>query len=220
MNKVIGFQEVNVSAHSIGKKLYEYCKKRDPNITLRSYFPVNLRLAATLLNWEIAEVDGIGYTAVNECAHGKCDPKTRTISVDLNLSDPVKRYTIAHELGHVLLHEKVLQLRIMPTGRRVAPDPKDKLIEKQADMFAANLLMPRWAVTRVLHELLGGESLQPVSSKGMLICGAVSDPREHANALAAHSFKVDDGPNLSLTTFFGVSKPAMAIRLLELGCVT
>ena len=177
-------------------------------------------MAATLLSWEIAEVDGTGYTVANECTHGRCDPVTRTISVDLKLSEPVKRFTIAHELGHVLLHEDVMQLRIAPSRRRVTLDPEEKLIEKQADIFAANLLMPKWAIKRVLRELLGAETLPPHSSKGLRIYGEVSKPWERAKALASYSFELDDGTHHSLIKFFGVSEPAMAIRLLEVGCVT
>lgn len=220
MNRAISFQDVTASANRCGKKLYEYCKEKNQNITLRSYFPVDVKLAVKLLDWQIQEVDGTGYTPDDECTHGTCDRTTHTISVDLKLSDPIKRFTIAHELGHALLHEDTMSLRIAPSRRRVTVNLEKKLIEKQADLFSATLLMPQWGVTRFLRECLGSETLLPNSSIGLDIYDNASSRWDRANALAVYSFEVDDNPNFSLTSFFGVSKTAMARRLVDLYCVS
>lgn len=75
---------------------------------------------------------------------GFYDPKARAIYV--NRDDPPNRqtFTIAHELGHHYLHRDFIlthpdQYKVLyrkPMGRETDP------IEKEANSFAANLLVP------------------------------------------------------------------------------
>lgn len=67
------------------------------------------------------------------------------ISYDENVTVPGRiNFTIAHELGHYLLHRKLRdtfqcgQVQIIEYG-----SPESKRIESQANMFASYLLMPR-----------------------------------------------------------------------------
>jgi len=65
------------------------------------------------------------------------------IAVVRDLPGPVKRITIAHEIGHALLHEgHILNRRIGQTS------PRD-VRERQADLFAETLLAPAWAIARL-----------------------------------------------------------------------
>ena len=59
--------------------------------------------------------------------------------VSINVDKPItrQRFTAAHELGHMMLHTK------LKTDKFICPISDDKTdIEKEADVFASNLLMP------------------------------------------------------------------------------
>ena len=65
------------------------------------------------------------------------------IAVSRALPRVARRFTVAHEIGHALLHHGHL-------GRcRVSPRA-EPLVERQASFFAAELLAPLWAVERAL----------------------------------------------------------------------
>lgn len=53
------------------------------------------------------------------------------IVINEELSDQVKRFTIAHEIGHIILHKLI-------------PDKTRR--EKEANMFAARILMPMFLI--------------------------------------------------------------------------
>lgn len=58
---------------------------------------------------------------------------------DAWLGDGRARFTVAHELGHLIMHTRIPMARATPK-RKVAPF---RLSEAQANQFAAELLMPR-----------------------------------------------------------------------------
>ena len=87
---------------------------------------------------------------------GAFDRKKREIY--LNSTDPKtrKKFTLAHELGHYFLHDGVEQDVMF--RERAASGHKDQL-EKEADSFAAELLMPEsvirlyWTVAEGIQQL-------------------------------------------------------------------
>jgi len=100
---------------------------------------------------EIAKNYGLDITEVElgeDFSHvsGFIDPEERVIYVNRSDSDTRKAFTIAHELGHWLLHQDQLKtdpdryaiVYRIPIGR-LNIDP----VEKEANVFAANLLVPR-----------------------------------------------------------------------------
>ncbi|MGB0680071.1 MAG: ImmA/IrrE family metallo-endopeptidase [Polyangiales bacterium] len=61
---------------------------------------------------------------------------------------PVRqRFTLAHELGHLLLHPLTRTFR----DRTNEASVKAHVQERQADSFAAELLMPSWLLTRFVE---------------------------------------------------------------------
>lgn len=76
---------------------------------------------------------------------GYIKPEMRTIFINSRDSENRRKFTVAHELGHWLLHrdklekepEKYAILYRIPIGRS-SGDP----IEQEANYFAANLLVP------------------------------------------------------------------------------
>lgn len=78
----------------------------------------------------------------------------RTIGVDLCRSQVHQRWIVAHCLGHLLLHDKQLIV-----DHQVSVNPRDETTtlgsafeEQQASTFAAELLMPRLMVARLVAE--------------------------------------------------------------------
>ncbi len=92
------------------------------------------------------------------------------------------RFTIAHEIGHALLHHAGEHRR---APRRALP-PREAKREDQADLFAAELLMPAWAIDRALP----------------------TDWREHGGAAVDFERQVR-----RLAALFRVSRAAMRIQL-------
>ncbi|MGI6083440.1 MAG: ImmA/IrrE family metallo-endopeptidase [Limnochordia bacterium] len=68
-----------------------------------------------------------------------CDPDVQVIL--LNRRDSVHRrnWTCAHELGHYVMHRDVRLIHAFSSGRRC---PSQRLLEREANRFAAELLMP------------------------------------------------------------------------------
>ena len=102
----------------------------------------------------IRDID-LGETESEYQILGKCLPDDRTIYISSALSDEESRlrFTVAHELGHLLLHRALrLKGKINPninedteidldTGRKKLITAWD-FLEWQANCFAANLLLP------------------------------------------------------------------------------
>lgn len=112
------------------------------------------------------------------------------IGVNKSHSFRRQRFTIAHEIGHYVLHRDQAQLFIDKDYRVFFRDerPQDAgdLRERDANAFAAALLMPRARVSRIAK---------------------------------SHHFELgdEDGPVLELAKMFEVSSQAMTYRLANLG---
>lgn len=63
-----------------------------------------------------------------------------------------QRYTAAHELGHIVMHlDKLKEMHLLK---------KDRIIEKEADLFATEFLMPVNGVSEVFYKLIELEPLE------------------------------------------------------------
>ena len=72
--------------------------------------------------------------------------ETNTIFVNSSIEDHEGRYTftIAHEIGHHVLHKDLYDELVADRSQILCREEKQKpLIERQADRFAAALMMPR-----------------------------------------------------------------------------
>jgi Zn-dependent peptidase ImmA (M78 family) len=115
------------------------------------------REAGALISYQpfdAQDISGLLYRAAG------ADP---VIGVNSNNTKERQRFTIAHELGHLLLHdgnglilERLVRLNFRDATNSTASDEE----EIQANRFAAELLMPRQFITRAVDLLLQG---RPVS---------------------------------------------------------
>jgi hypothetical protein len=92
------------------------------------------------LHVEEAALDGVS---------GLLLPTKREIVLNAADVAPRRRFTLAHELGHWIC--QCLEGRTAPIycrAEEVGPDPAAKNLEREANVFAAELLMPEPAVRR------------------------------------------------------------------------
>jgi len=178
--------------------------------------------AVTHLGMAVQEVQGI---AGSESLAGVMDRQARKILISTRFSMESRRFTLAHELGHVLLHPGTMYFR---DRSMEAPDfstPRP-YYEIEADAFAAEFLMP----FKYLRKEFCDRFKEPLDS-------FANDPeviRILAKAPRAVSVRSDQRMSIldrarliaSATTFgfeafvslhrhFKVSKTAMAIQLLQ-----
>ena len=81
----------------------------------------------------------VKYNSLESGDSGSCTVVDGTpyIFVSQNCSEQRKRFTIAHELGHILLSH-VGKYRLVNRE----PSPNDNIIEQEANVFASRLLAP------------------------------------------------------------------------------
>lgn len=119
---------------------------------------------------------------------GSTDPAAKLISVGKHVShDGRQRFTVAHEVGHIVLHLPVLTAQAShQTALFAVPQTpiQDERLEFQANYFAAALLMPRAPLTTAF----GGQVAQ----------------QEYV-------------PADEVAHYFGVSIQAAALRMKQLG---
>lgn len=104
-----------------------------------------------------------------------------------------RRFTVAHEIGHLLLHsphELIIERHVHVNFRDAADNKASVKDEIEANQFAAALLMPHELLNRGLETLLAGRPLP------------------------------DNELVLRLATRFEVSRQAMEFRLASLGLLT
>jgi Zn-dependent peptidase ImmA (M78 family) len=87
------------------------------------------------------------------------------IGVNSSNSRLRQRFTIAHELGHLLLHEGnglMIERLVRVNFRNATSGTATDAEESDANRFAAELLMPEDLLRRALEALLAGRSLSDV----------------------------------------------------------
>lgn len=77
--------------------------------------------------------------------------QTPIVGINESLSDNRKRFTIAHELGHLMLHSSAYHVDTKIHMRNSVSSTAESALEIEANQFAANLLMPDWMLTESLQ---------------------------------------------------------------------
>ena len=109
-------------------------------------FPVDVGKVAQTLGIQLFGLDLPGDIS------GKIYHKDNKICVELNKREhPYRmRFTLAHELGHYLLHKKELD-KEGQILERSSYTLNDKKMESQANQFAARLLMPSYKIKELFR---------------------------------------------------------------------
>lgn len=198
------------------------------------FFPVDVRVLIQLAGWKVEQVSMVGHTSTYEPVAARCSKPEKTITLLSTLPDEVKRYTLAHELGHALLHAEIpdcnggslprvmSMLSASSRGRGNDFGP----LEREAEIFARELLMPEKAVRHHFRQLFRVDKIDASSGFAAQFAQAPRDKgrgrssfgvenarkqrKEVAEALATWR----GSPDACLAEFFGVSRAAMASRLI------
>jgi hypothetical protein len=113
--------------------------------------------------FDIIEEFGIAFErrTVSENISGwieKISGQNYKIVVNLTHAETRQRFTAAHELGHYIYHRNLLGKGVGDTRAyraETTPFPNSAIQpvhERQANSFAANVLMPRWAIDKLKDE--------------------------------------------------------------------
>ena len=115
---------------------------------------------------EIAEQQGVrvrvlDFGGMTDRVSGYCDFGARHIVVNGADSLGRKMFTIAHELGHWMLHRNIFEsdpekYSVLPRFLAAAKTP----LEQEANVFAAELLVPKHLLAPVRHS--GAVVLAPI----------------------------------------------------------
>lgn len=122
---------------------------RDPAEAILSHFAVR---SAPVPVHQLAAGLGVTVVAAKLAVTGVLDPTdAHDVRIHVNATDSAvrQRFTIAHELGHLMLHPLSVQYRDYITSSRGG------LKERQANRFAVDLLMPEWLVRPAFRWLSG-----------------------------------------------------------------
>jgi hypothetical protein len=141
-----------------------------------------------------------------------------------------RRFTMAHEIGHWVIHPDETYHRDMPLSGGERANLLRPLEEQEADVFASELVMPRKPIVSFFERNFGsaidGGSLDArialwLSTNGRRLneIDLCKDLRRRSLAVAVASSFGPDHVFVPLSKKFGVSPTAMAIRLEELGLV-
>jgi Zn-dependent peptidase ImmA (M78 family) len=178
-----------------------------------------------LLNYAFNEAETLGFNELGEDIAGIINNENDVISISKMYPLEIRNFTTAHELGHALLHDKLIIHRDKPIDK---PDSLSTrpIEEKQADKFAACFLIPKKLLQKTFRELFQTDQLLineetsfalDFKSDSELV-EKVKDRRGFARLIAQTTLYASK-PFSSLAERFNVSVEAMAIRLEELDLV-
>lgn len=153
------------------------------------------------------------------------DSASRRIRVAVGLSDQERRFTTAHELGHVLLHPDMNGLH---RDRAISgPFLQRDNRERDADAFSSCFIIPAKMLLLRFREIFGKNTfrLDEDAVFGLRL-GTFDEARRSirtrrdASLLVATACSYMGSYFTPLNRFFRVSPTAMAIRLEEVGLVS
>lgn len=166
------------------------------------------------------EIDSASVNSQIQVA-GIIDQENKIVLISSKVKKEVQNFTFAHELGHALLHKKMILHRDLPIdGSRMNRD----IYEYQADKFATYFLMPKKQVVTVFKEMfLTDKFIINENSAFNLERKVPSQLRTECKNMRELSRKLAMAETYSNTHFksiselFNVSVETMAIRIEELG---
>ena len=105
------------------------------------------------------------------------DSGQNVIIVNKNFSNDRKRFTIAHELGHIIMHLSTSFL---------IPDFRNK--EKEADIFASEFLMPKDSIRNMLMNLKLSD-LFPIKQYWLTSMASIIYRAKDLNCISSDKYK-------------------------------
>jgi Zn-dependent peptidase ImmA (M78 family)/formiminotetrahydrofolate cyclodeaminase len=171
---------------------------------------------------EFGVYDELGNT--KEIA-GLIHQTNKLVVISNRFSEPVQRFTAAHELAHALFHKNATQFRDLPEHYAKNVNSKSR-VEREADWGATCILMPKKFVEQEFIKRFGAAPFViDENTTFNLTQGSISALRGEVRNLEGMAAKIARAESYghvrfdSLAKFFNVSVTAMAIRLEQLELV-
>lgn len=156
---------------------------------------------------------------------GMIDRQRSMIGISRAFPYATQRFTGAHELGHLVLHEGEVMHRDRPV-QGFSGGPRS-VVDQQADYFAACMLVPARLATEEFQKrftlkiplpLTDGVAYELCRESAHALMRAGPSGARFASAVASAT-QFNGRRFRSLAEEFGVSVPVMAIRIRELGLI-
>jgi adenosylhomocysteinase len=154
---------------------------------------------------------------------GLLERNSRKITISKQFDPTVMYFTFAHELGHWLLHEDEINHRDRPLNGSIQNKSK---IEKEADYFASNFLMPKNILTKEFQAIFKSYPLKInedlLFSLGIDKSDVLKNLEKddlYIERVLAKANSISGSTNIPLSKRFNVSPSTMAIRIKELGLI-
>ncbi len=196
-----------------------------PKNSYKRFDALNIERAITSEGYSIQEVENIPTTSYGAEAVGYLDKVTKTVYIKLDISQERKNFTLAHELGHILMHKDMQVMHRQVARKKGHPRPK---LEQEADYFASCWLMPKLLVIKHFQMRFLLSPLIFTDNVAHLLKGNGEEQQELLEAtqssglreiVLAKSTNYNSQSFPSMASFFKISPDSMAIRLQELGLV-
>jgi len=188
---------------------------------------VNLEKAFSFLGYEIKRDPSLGtfdeLGGEVETA-GTVDNIKKVVRISTKYRPSIQRFTLAHELGHAILHHKTMATLHRDKALEFRIEDKKRIpIEAQADKFAAFFLMPKLEMKKQFMTRFYLDNLKIEENVAFQILGKSlgelkkkhKKKRELSRLFASTTFFAGNS-FVSLSEHFKVSVEAMAIRIEEL----
>lgn len=222
----ISHTDIENLARRIQNTLWEYRE-----LIWRSKSPANLlgvlkpQKAIELLKYAFHKVHTLGVNDQNQEIGGIINNEDLTITISTMYRPEVINFTTAHELGHALLHDKLVLHRDFPLDGSETERVRS-IEEIQANKFAAVFLMPKKIVIQSFNERFQTNYFTINEQTAFLLANSsayelkreIKTKRDLSRIIAKCEY-YNYQPFNSLSKTFQVSVEAMAIRLEELGLV-
>ena len=183
-------------------------------------------LALRCIGFESKRVDSLGQHPWDHFeVAGTIDASEQAVEISRRFEAPFRKFTAAHELGHVLLHEAQGLHRDRALDGSEPSIPRDRT-EWEADVFATYFLMPEKQVRAAFERafkapvfVLNEETAFALTAGDLEALRATLSEVRDLSRLLARTAQYDGVQFYSLAEQFGVSVETMAIRLEELRLV-
>ena len=197
------------------------------DVSANPYIALDPKLALEALGFAVARPAAIGVSPDGAfVVAGTIDQETKEVSVASQPQRAIQNFTMAHELGHAMLHTQAVLHRDRPLdgsdNELMAPE------EKQANKFATYFLMPARLVRDSFEQIFSTAPFRITAETAFALMGGPATGRTPqalrqqcktlrglARLLASETF-YNGTASKSLAELFSVSTEAMAIRLEEL----
>ena len=221
---VIDFVFVEKAARSLQIELWDRQCSYWPGEKVTPLDVCDPWVAARHLGYEVQEgwLDSAGSRAGQYQLGGFLNRQAKLIGISDQQRPRTQRFTLAHEVGHVLLHPGVHHHRELPLAGITEPhealDPK----ERQANEFAGLFLVPTKQLRLAFHACFGVEQLTLTDDVAYELLGSgfktlMNSPYEslHFERVVAQAARFHGRHFDALHDLFQVSPTTLAIRLRQ-----